>query len=76
MGIKANPGLGTHAMRFVCIIRPPQERSLSRHTGSDVGAVESTGDSREIAVEKMVGELRYRLESRAKRPLDGCPNLI
>ena len=77
MGIKANPGLGTHAMRFACIIRPrPEERSLSRYTGSEVGTVETTGDSREAAVEKMQGELRNRLETRAKRPPDGCPDLV
>jgi hypothetical protein len=50
-------------MRFACTIqRGPDGRWLIRHTGSEIGPVEATGDSREVAVEKMRGELRYRLE--------------
>ena len=33
-----------------------------RHAGPDVGTVEVTAASREQALEKMRGELRYRLE--------------
>jgi hypothetical protein len=50
-------------MRFACTIkRQPDGRWLIRHSGSEVGEVETIGDSREAAVEKMRGELRYRLE--------------
>jgi hypothetical protein len=50
-------------MIFACTIKQrPDGRWLIRHTGSEVGAVETTGDSREAAAEKMRGELRYRLE--------------
>jgi hypothetical protein len=51
------------AMRFACTIkRQPDGRWRIRYTGSDIGAVEATGDSRVAAIEKMRGELRYRLE--------------
>ena len=33
-----------------------------RHVGSDVGTVEVTAESQEEVLEKMRGELRYRLE--------------
>ena len=50
-------------MRFACTIKQqPDGRWFIRHTGSEIGRVEATGDSREVAVEKMRGELRYRLE--------------
>jgi hypothetical protein len=51
------------AMRFACTIKQwPGGRWLIQHTGSEIGTVDATGDSREAAVEKMRGELRYRLE--------------
>jgi hypothetical protein len=35
---------------------------LLRFEGSDIGRVEVTAPTRELAVEKMRGEIRYRLE--------------
>jgi hypothetical protein len=64
-------------MRFDCTIKRRLDgRWLIRQMGSEVGEVETTDNSREAAVEKMRGELRYRLETRAKRPPDGCPDLV
>jgi hypothetical protein len=37
-------------------------RWLARHTGPEVGAVESRGATREEALAKLEGEIRYRLE--------------
>lgn len=49
-------------MRFRCTLtRREDGRWLIRHTG-EVGLVETTADTREAALEKMRGELRYRLE--------------
>jgi hypothetical protein len=60
-------------MRFACKIKQqPDGRWLIRYTGSEIGPVEATGDSREVAVEKMRGELRYRLELWASQDIRGC----
>lgn len=49
-------------MRFQCILtRREDGRWLVRHTG-EMGVVEATAHTREAALEKMRGELRYRLE--------------
>jgi hypothetical protein len=50
-------------MKFPCTISRLAGGEWSvRHEGRDVGAVEVTAGSREEALEKMRGELRYRLE--------------
>jgi hypothetical protein len=50
-------------MRFPCSISQRAGGDWSvRHVGRDVGTVEVTARSREEALEKMRGELRYRLE--------------
>ena len=49
-------------MRFHCTLKRREDgRWLVRHTG-ELGMVEATADTREAALEKMRGELRYRLE--------------
>lgn len=49
-------------MRFHCVLKRREDgRWLIRHTG-EVGVVEATADTREATLEKMRGELRYRLE--------------
>ncbi len=50
-------------MKFPCTIsRVEGGRWTIYHTGRDVGELQVTADSREVAIEKMRGELRYRLE--------------
>lgn len=50
-------------MRFACTItRLPDGRWSARHESSEVGAVESRGATREEAIAKLEGEIRYRLE--------------
>ena len=50
-------------MKFLCDIRRLPGGAWSvRHSGPDVGSVETQDRSREAALEKMRGELRYRLE--------------
>jgi hypothetical protein len=50
-------------MTFPCKIeRLPNGKWRITYSGSDVGTVESIAASREQAIEKMHGELRYRLE--------------
>jgi hypothetical protein len=50
-------------MRLSCTLtRLPGGRWLARHESRDVGAVEVRGATREEAVEKIKGEIRYRLE--------------
>ena len=50
-------------MRFPCTINQlPDGRWQMRHSGADVGEVEAIAGSREDVLEKMRGELRYRLE--------------
>lgn len=49
-------------MRFRCALsRRDDGRWLIRHSG-EVGIVETIAETREVALEKMRGELRYRLE--------------
>lgn len=49
-------------MRFHCTLKSRDDGRWSvRHAG-DVGIVEATADTREAALEKIRGELRYRLE--------------
>ena len=50
-------------MRFACTVSQLGSGEWSvRHVGSDVGMVEVTARSQQAALEKMRGELRYRLE--------------
>lgn len=49
-------------MRFHCSLKRREDGRWSiRHAG-EVGIVEATADTRDAALEKMRGELRYRLE--------------
>ena len=50
-------------MNFPCTVSRLTGGEWSvRHVGRDIGTVEVTAPSRETALEKMRGELRYRLE--------------
>jgi hypothetical protein len=50
-------------MKFASMInRRLDGRWVIRHSDAEIGAVETTGDTRKVAIEKMRGELRYRLE--------------
>jgi hypothetical protein len=50
-------------MRFPCTLtRLPNGQWLARHNGSEVGSVEARGATREEALAKLEGEIRYRLE--------------
>ena len=50
-------------MKFPCTLRRLSDgRWLVRHTGRAVGTVEATADTRDQALAKMRGELRYRVE--------------
>ena len=50
-------------MKFLCTISQlPNGHWSVRHVGADVGTVEVTAGTKEKALEKMRGELRYRLE--------------
>ncbi len=50
-------------MKFACTVSQLASGEWSvRHVGTDVGTVEVTAGSRVEALEKMRGELRYRLE--------------
>ena len=50
-------------MKFACTFSQLGRGEWSvRHVGSDVGTVEVTARSQQKALEKMRGELRYRLE--------------
>ena len=50
-------------MKFRCTFLQLSSGEWSvRHVGSDVGTVEVTAESKEKALEKMRGELRYWLE--------------
>ena len=50
-------------MKFPCTFSQLGSGEWSvRHVGSDVGTVEVTARSQQEALEKMHGELRYRLE--------------
>jgi hypothetical protein len=49
-------------MKFRCTIGQEQGQWIVRHDSPQVGACQARGASREQALEKMRGELRYRLE--------------
>jgi hypothetical protein len=50
-------------MRLTCTLtRFPSGHWLARHESRDVGIVEVHGATREEAIEKVEGEIRYRLE--------------
>jgi hypothetical protein len=50
-------------MKFPCSFTQLDNGTwLIRHVGADLGTVEVTAGSKEAALEKMRGELRYRLE--------------
>jgi hypothetical protein len=50
-------------MRFPCTLsRLPDGRWLASHESRDVGPAEARGASRDEAVAKLAGEIRYRLE--------------
>ena len=50
-------------MRFPCTLtRLPDGRWSARHESREVGAVEARGATRDEVIEKMKGEIRYRLE--------------
>ena len=50
-------------MRFACTLsRIPGGHWQAQHVGSDVGKVEARAASRVEAIEKLKGEIRYRLE--------------
>lgn len=48
-------------MRFHCVLTRRDGRWFIRHVG-DLGVVEAAAATREAAIKKMRGELRYRLE--------------
>jgi len=51
------------AMRFPCYIAQRRDGSWqASHRGKDVGEVHVTGTSKEDALDKLRGEIRYRLE--------------
>ena len=50
-------------MRFPCsLTRMTDGRWIARHNGREVGPVEVRAASREEAISKLEGEIRYRLE--------------
>jgi hypothetical protein len=50
-------------MRFTCTLsRIPGGQWHARHEGRDAGTVEVRATSRAEAIEKLKGEIRYRLE--------------
>lgn len=50
-------------MRFLCTLsRQSDGRWLAQHDSREVGAVEARGGSRDEALAKLEGEIRYRLE--------------
>lgn len=50
-------------MQFTCRVTHSSEGSIAvRYEGSDLGPLEVKAPTRERALEKMKGELRYRLE--------------
>jgi len=63
---------GGHAMKFACTVRHLNNgRWLARSTGSRLGMVEVSAASRDEALEKLRGELRYRAEL---CPCSGVPD--
>lgn len=49
-------------MKFHCTISKRDGQWVVRHEGSEGGLIQVQAASREAALEKMRGELRYRLE--------------
>ena len=50
-------------MRFPCsLVRTTDGRWIARHSSREVGPVEVRAASREDAISKIEGEIRYRLE--------------
>ncbi|MBW3595952.1 MAG: hypothetical protein KY475_01605 [Planctomycetes bacterium] len=49
-------------MKFHCTISQDGGQWVARHESSQVGTVRAKGASRDEALEKLRGELRYRLE--------------
>jgi hypothetical protein len=49
-------------MKLRCFVTRQGDRWRARHESADLGKISVTADSRDEAVEKIVGELRYRLE--------------
>jgi hypothetical protein len=49
-------------MKFHCTVRRENDQWVVRHEGPQAGAVQVRAASRDDALEKMRGELRYRLE--------------
>lgn len=49
-------------MKFYCTIQREDGQWVVRHDGPQAGAIQVRAASREAALEKMRGELRYRLE--------------
>ena len=50
-------------MRFPCTVMRLDDQSwLVRHISADLGSIEVRAPSRDQAIAKMEGELRYRLE--------------
>jgi hypothetical protein len=49
-------------MKFHCTIREENGQWVVRHDSSEAGAVRVSAPSRAAALEKMRGELKYRLE--------------
>jgi hypothetical protein len=50
-------------VKFPCTLtRLPDGRWSARHEGREAGAVETRGTTREEALAKIEGEIRYRLE--------------
>src|SRR5438067_351574 len=55
--------LGSSVMKFPCTVnRLGDDRWLARSSGSRLGTVEVTAGSRDEALAKLRGELRYRVE--------------
>lgn len=49
-------------MKYRCHVTHAQDRWQARHESPDLGKISVTAASRNEAVEKLRGELRYRLE--------------
>jgi hypothetical protein len=49
-------------MKFHCTMHEQNGQWVVRHEGAQAGRVEVSAASREAALEKLRGELRYRLE--------------
>ena len=50
-------------MKYQCIItRRSDGRWSAQHSGTDIGAIEVTANTREDAIQKIENEVRYRVE--------------